>query len=155
MPLFSARSIAALNTCDDEFKLICYALIRDVNFSVLEGHRDERRQNMLFEAGASKLKWPYGNHNAYPSRAIDIAPYVPPYGLLLGDAKQISNLALETDRHKWVVESFIVKTYARLIGHFEREARRREIGIRVGLDWDGDWSTLDQSFDDLGHIELR
>jgi hypothetical protein len=29
------------------------------------------------------------------------------------------------------------------------------VGVRIGVDWDGDLDFFDQSFDDMGHIELR
>jgi hypothetical protein len=34
-------------------------------------------------------------------------------------------------------------------------ARAEGIDIRLGVDWDSDLDFFDQSFDDLGHIELR
>ncbi len=52
------------------------------------------------------------------------------------------------------IDSFVLKSYARLIGHIERVAYVNDIWIRLGLDWDGDFDMLDQNFDDLGHWEL-
>lgn len=41
----------------------------------MEGHRDEDRQNKLFEEGKTKVKWPDSKHNTSPSKASDSAPY--------------------------------------------------------------------------------
>jgi hypothetical protein len=53
------------------------------------------------------------------------------------------------------INSMIDKSYARLMGHIEAIAYVNDIGIRLGLDWDGDYNLLDQTFHDLGHWELE
>jgi len=47
-----------------------------MDFTVLEGHRGEERQNELQAAGKSQLRYPNSKHNTFPSMAVDIAPWV-------------------------------------------------------------------------------
>src|SRR3546814_13614528 len=55
--------------------LVFEKVVQDFDCSVIEGHRDQAAQDKAFAEGHSKLKWPHGNHNALPSRAVDVAPY--------------------------------------------------------------------------------
>lgn len=50
-----------------------YKSVRDI--TVLCGHRSKVEQERCFAAGASQLHWPESKHNAYPSLAVDLAPY--------------------------------------------------------------------------------
>lgn len=74
MSEFGAESLRKLRTCDPRLQ----ALFARVNAvwpcTIIEGHRGEEAQNKAFREGKSKLKWPHGNHNAYPSRAVDVLP---------------------------------------------------------------------------------
>jgi len=158
MPSFGNSSQLKLNTCDSDIQLICNEGIKLIDFSVITGHRTKKDQNALFPK-YTKLKWPKGKHNSFPSRAVDIAPYVKPYGTLFGGKDQllsIQNYWLGEGKSKGLaqINAFIEKAYARMIGHIERIAFINNIEIRVGIDWDKDYDLLDQSFHDLGHWEL-
>ena len=75
MPSFSKKSIDNLVTCDQKLQAILNRAIEDFDFSVIGGYRDEKTQNKYYDEGRSRLKYPYSNHNKYPSRAVDIVPY--------------------------------------------------------------------------------
>jgi peptidoglycan L-alanyl-D-glutamate endopeptidase CwlK len=75
MPRFSSHSLAVLKTVDPSLREICMRAIKEYDFSVLCGHRNEHDQNEAYDAGRSRLKWPNSKHNSYPSLAVDIAPY--------------------------------------------------------------------------------
>ena len=75
MPVFGKASLKELSECDARLQEIANEAIKYFDFSVLEGHRNERDQNIAYAKGLSKLKWPFGNHNASPSRAMDLAPF--------------------------------------------------------------------------------
>ena len=75
MNKFSSHSLNQLLTCDEQLQEIMNRAIVEIDFSVLCGFRNEKDQNYAFDNGFSKLKWPESNHNFYPSRAVDIAPY--------------------------------------------------------------------------------
>jgi len=104
------------------------------------------------------LKWPDSKHNITPERplsdAVDVWPWVPPFGALSGNPEHIATIALManvTDEEAW---DFVYKAFARVYGVFEACAGLRGYKTRWGGDWDGDGNLLDQNFHDLPHIEF-
>lgn len=154
MPAFGTGSQKKLNTCTSEIQLICNEAIKYIDFSIVTGHRTKEEQNALYPK-YTKLKWPKGNHNSFPSNAVDIAPYIKPYGTIFGGKDQIEKMMSTYNKSKAEANDFVLKSYARLIGYIEAVAIQKNISIRVGMDWDGDFDMLDQSFHDLGHWELK
>lgn len=75
MPHFSKKSEARLQTCHPDLQAVCRELIKQFDFSVLEGHRGEDEQNAAYKKGNSQLRFPNSAHNKTPSLAVDIAPY--------------------------------------------------------------------------------
>ena len=128
MPTFGNKSKEKLLTCDQKLQLVCWEAIALMDFTVLDGHRNEETQNKLFEEGKSKLRWPDSKHNIYLSRAIDVAPYPIDW----------------EDKERFYM----------LAGIMFGVADRHRIKLRWGGDWDGDFSFKDQSFNDLPHFEL-
>lgn len=159
MPSFGTSSQKRLNTCESDIQIICDEAIKIIDFSIITGHRTEEKQNALYPK-YTKLLWPDGKHNSFPSRAIDIAPYISPYGAIFGSKAQLLDIQDKLlnegkSRSLKQINDFVLKSYARLIGHIEAIAAIKGIDIRVGIDWDGDFNMLDQTFHDLGHWELR
>lgn len=72
---FGQKSLERLRTCHDDLQLLCYAILEEMDITVLCGHRGEKEQNEAFIKGNSKLKFPKSKHNKVPSLAVDIAPY--------------------------------------------------------------------------------
>jgi peptidoglycan L-alanyl-D-glutamate endopeptidase CwlK len=136
MPVFSATSKQRLATCDSRLQLLLNEAIKHIDFVVVEGHRDEAAQNEAFRKGASKKRWPNGNHNAVPSRAVDIAPYFPDVKIDWND----------------------LVAFGRLMGFIQCLAILHGVKLRFGLDWDGDFRSVNrdpnESFLDAPHIEL-
>ena len=153
MPAFGASSKKKLETCHEDIIEICNEAIQLVDFSIITGHRTKEEQNALYPK-YTKLKWPNGNHNSFPSRAVDVAPYIKPYGVIFGNPAEIVKMMDLTGVSEIEAKTFVQKSYARLIGIIEGIAFQRDIEIRVGIDWDGDFDMLDQTFHDLGHWEL-
>jgi peptidoglycan L-alanyl-D-glutamate endopeptidase CwlK len=122
-----------LATCDLRLQSILNEAIKQIDFVVLEGHRNKEAQEAAFKKGTTKLHWPNGNHNKLPSRAVDIAPY-------FKDAPSIDWKDLPA--------------FGRLMGYIQRIAFEKNIKLRFGLDWDGDFRSMDESFLDAPHIEL-
>ena len=159
MPSFGAGSQKKLNTCESDIRIICDEAIKIIDFSIITGHRTKEEQNALYPK-YTKLLFPNGKHNSFPSRAVDIAPYIAPYGAIFGSKKQLLDIQDRLfnegkSRSLKQINDFVLKSYARLIGHIEAIAANKGIDIRVGIDWDGDFNMLDQTFHDLGHWELR
>ncbi len=130
MPRFGTRSKNNLKTCDQRLQNIFNEVIKHVDCSVIEGHREEERQNKLYEEGKTMVKFPNGRHNAYPSRASDVVPYPIDW----------------SDRERFTLFAGFVKGIAK--GMYN-------IDLRWGGDWDSDWEVSDNRFDDFPHFEIK
>lgn len=128
MAEFGKISLARLHTCDYRLQDICKEAIKIIDFSVLEGHRPENRQNALFHENKTKVMWPDSKHNDFPSLAVDIAPYPIDW----------------EDKERFYYLAGVMKGIA--LG--------KGISLRWGGDWDSDNDFSDQTFDDLVHFEL-
>ena len=128
MPSFGERSTLHLNTLDYRLVAVCREIIEYYDFTIVCGHRGEEAQNEAYATGASRKRWPRSIHNQNPSQAIDVATY---------PINWKDDLA-----------------FAYLAGLFGSAARRRGFALRWGGDWDGDGSSVDQSFMDIGHLEI-
>lgn len=139
MPSFSETSKQRLATCDRRLQDILNEAIRYVDFTVIEGHRNEADQNAAFARGASKLRFPHGNHNAFPSRAVDIAP-------------------VNYTTGKASIDWGDLIAFGRLMGIVQVIAMQKGIRLRFGLDWDGDFHSVNrdstETFLDAPHVEL-
>jgi peptidoglycan L-alanyl-D-glutamate endopeptidase CwlK len=129
MPYFGRRSKKSLATCDERLQKVFNEVIKHVDCSVIEGHRDEERQNKLYEEGKTKVYWPNGRHNAKPSKAADVVPYPIDWD----------------DRERFHLFAGFVIGIAKSMG----------INLRWGGDWDQDWTVMDNKFDDFPHFEIK
>ena len=75
MAKFGKRSLANLKTCHPDLQKIMTAAILWVDFSVVCGHRSEKKQTEAYQNGYSKLEFPLSKHNIAPSKAVDVIPY--------------------------------------------------------------------------------
>ncbi len=126
---FSHSSAERLATCDPRLQDLFNNVIEHVDCTIVEGHRDEARQNEMFRTGKSQLRWPNGKHNSMPSRAVDAAPYPIDWG----------------DRERATLFAGLVMGLGRANG----------LRLIWGGDWSGDWQVKDNHFDDLWHFELE
>ena len=129
MPRFGKRSRSRLSTCDDRLQDLFKEVVKHFDCSVIQGHRGKADQNKAFDEGRSKLRYPDGNHNAVPSKAVDVAPYPIDW----------------SDRDRFHYFSGFVMGIASQMG----------LKIRWGGDWDRDTQVKDNKFDDLPHFEIR
>ena len=129
MPYFGERSKKNLKTCDEDLVFLFEEVIKYFDCSVLEGHRGKKLQNKYFKEGKSKLKFPEGNHNKKPSKAVDVVPYPIDF----------------SDRERMTYFAGFVKGMAAVLG----------IPICWGGDWNSNTEVKDNNFDDLPHFELR
>tara|TARA_Y100001963_G_scaffold57378_1_gene80296 strand:+ start:6566 stop:6973 length:408 start_codon:yes stop_codon:yes gene_type:complete len=128
MPKFGKRSRERLATCDKRLQDIFNEVIQFVDCSILEGHREEERQNALFDEGKTLVKYPDGRHNSNPSRAVDVTPYPVDW---------------EDRERQTLFAGFVLGL-----------ARSKGIKLRWGGDWDQDFQVMDNRFDDFPHFEL-
>ena len=129
MPRFGNKSKSNLATCNKDLQKIFNEVIKYVDCSVLEGSRDEYRQNKLYEEGKTKVRFPMGRHNSNPSRAVDVTPYPIDW----------------EDRERQTLFAGFVLGIARSMG----------IKLRWGGDWDQDFQVSDNRFDDFPHFEIK
>lgn len=132
--VFSQRSRQRLQSCHRDLQLLMREALWSpdcpMDFTVLEGHRGEERQNELQAAGKSQLRYPNSKHNTFPSMAVDIAPWV--NGTISWDWDHFNPLA-----------DHILDTWAMLVldGRTSGEFK---------LTWGGTW----RSFPDGPHFQL-
>ena len=127
--IFSSTSKSRLRTCHPKLQEGFNEVIKHMDCSVLEGQRSEERQNELFKEGKTKVVFPNSKHNAKPySKAVDVAPYPIDWD----------------DRERQTL----------FAGFVLGMAKAMNINRRWGGDWDKDWETSDNRFDDFPHFEL-
>jgi len=128
MPTFSAISRERLETCDERLQRVFQEVVKHFDCSIVEGHRVQAAQHRAYTTGASKVYWPKGKHNSFPSKAVDAMPYPV-------DWKDINRLCY-------------------FAGYVMETALSMGIKLRWGKDWDGDTDLNDQTFNDGPHFEL-
>lgn len=128
MPNFSIMSQRRLSSCDPRLQDILNEAIKQIDFTVLCGRRNQADQEDALRRGHTKLPFPKSKHNGDPSKAVDIAPYPINWK--------------DTAR------------FARLAGYIERIAFERGTHLRWGGDWDQDFETADERFVDMPHLEI-
>lgn len=150
MPQFSKHSLDQLATCTAALQILCNQAIRYVDFRVQEGHRNKEAQEDAFARGATQLRWPNGNHNAFPSKAVDLWPFVD--GKFIGfpnDPKMTPSQKAACIRY-WMYFCGQIRMLADVLF-----AQGKLPGtIRWGGDWDSDDNLTDQSFNDWPHWEV-
>ena len=128
MPSFSEASKRELATCDPLLQAVFEEVIKHFDCTILEGHRGEAKQNAAFNTGKSKVRYPYGKHNAIPSRAVDVSPFPIDW----------------SDRERMTL----------FAGFVMGIATGKGIRLRWGGDWNQNTQVKDNRFDDLVHFEL-
>ena len=129
MPKFGKRSKERLKTCHADIRMVMNEVIKYVDCSILEGHREKERQNQLYDEGKTKVLYPNGRHNDYPSNAVDVVPYPVNW----------------QDRERMTLFAGFVLGVANQMG----------VNLRWGGDWDQDWYVHDNKFDDFPHFEIK
>lgn len=128
MAKFSDNSKGLLSSCDARLQKICCRAIEIMDFTIITGYRTKEDQDKAIAEGNSKLPWPKGKHNKYPSLAVDIAPYPIDW----------------SDTNRFILLAGIMLGIASVQG----------IKLRWGGDWDGNFNLKKNKFNDLGHFEI-
>lgn len=129
---FGYGSLKQRDTLHPDLKKVLDEASKTFNFTILCGYRNEEDQNKAYKEGNSKVKWPDSRHNTYPSEAVDCVPY-----------------------DKTGVPWKDVYRFARMMGHIEAAAIRVGVQIELGMDWDMDGDTVEHSFKDFPHVQLK
>lgn len=128
MPSFSGKSAARLAGCHPDLQRVLNKAIERYDFTVLCGHRTKAAQELAYTRGNSTLRWPHSKHNAEPALAVDIAP--------------------------WPLDWSDTARFRELAHYVLGVADALGVPLRWGGDWDRDFDSADQRFDDLPHFEL-
>lgn len=126
--MLSERDKTRLASVDYRLVRLVEEVSKNFPLMVICGHRGEAEQNAAFEAKKTKVRWPNSKHNFMPSKAVDLAP-----------------TPLD-----WNNKAAFVALATLMIN----EAKKQDVLIRWGGDWDldGDWK--DEKFLDMPHFEL-
>jgi peptidoglycan L-alanyl-D-glutamate endopeptidase CwlK len=129
MPTFSQRSKRARAELHRKLQELVDEAIKEVDFVILDAQRGRAEQEKAFKGGFSKAHFGQSAHNYEPAVALDIVPYPIDFNNVAGFRA-------------------IAKT-------FMATAKRLNIPLRWGGDWDMDGDWKDERFLDWGHFELH
>lgn len=134
MNTWGKRSQRERATSDARLNEVGDIVLQIKDHSVIKGHRNQVDQHAAFTADpqASKLDWPDGKHNAFPSLAQDVRTWPWP--------------ARESDQRE-------EQLY--LLGLYKGIAHMLGYKLRTGADWDQDGEIADNGFDDFFHVEVE
>ena len=150
MITYSKSSQAAFDSCSPPIqKILLYTKdVLKIDHTVICGHRGEQEQNALYygEPKRTHIKWPDGEHNVFPSNAVDVVPYTRLWNRFGGIHWH--------DKDPKIKESYY-REIVRFAAIFQMVALLKfGIKTRWGGDWDKDWSLMDNKFNDYPHHEL-
>jgi len=128
----SQSSQDKLKNCDERLQELFNKVSQFYPCQIIEGFRDKARQDEAYQKGFSKLQWPDGKHNHFPSFAVDVAPLI--------DGKIDWN-----NKEQFYHFAGFVLGIAAILG----------INIRWGGDWNNNLDLKDQTFFDLPHFEVN
>ena len=129
MPKFSKRSKAKLETCHPLLQKLFNEVIKHQDCTIIEGVRSLEKQKEYVRNGVSKtLNSKHLEQTDGYSYAVDCIKYPINWN----------------DSARNYMFAGYVKGVAASLG----------IGIRMGADWNGNFTAKDQSFHDLPHFEL-
>jgi len=160
VPRFGEKSQSNRETLHPHLQCVLDLAIKSVDFAIVKGHRGQKEQDSLFDRGLSKVKFPNSKHNANPSLAADIYPYVETIAgvkanlTLTGHPAQIRQIAKLAKVSFAAARSYVLQMFMRMVGAVLAAAAALDVTLRSGSDWDRDGDTLDQSFNDLCHVEV-
>lgn len=135
MPTFGNTSTRRIRSCHTVLQVLFTRIVAKRDISITEGERGEAKQNLYFDRGLSKLKYPQSKHNSSPSMAADVVPY----------PEMWNNLAAFKEIRLLILDEWELMKKEHLTGGYE---------LRHGADWDMDGDTTDQTFMDWPHWEL-
>jgi peptidoglycan LD-endopeptidase CwlK len=125
-----ARSLKVLKTLPPELQKIYVAVNKTMPIVLTDGRRGRIAQTMAYKSGHSKVKFGDSPHNYDPPLACDAYPA--PFSSRITVAQMV-----KLDRV------------------IQQEAKRLNVPIREGVDWDRDGNWTNDRWRDLPHTELH
>lgn len=128
MYTFSKKSLEKLNTADERLQRLFKEVIKETDITIIFGHRSSEEQFELYKQGREFInnQWvktgktvtnldginKKSNHNYYPSKAVDIAPYPIDWNNI----------------ERFKILSSVVK--------------RKALELGINVQWGGDWKSF-------------
>lgn len=129
MPSFGRVSESRLATCHPKLQKVFREVIKHVDCSILEGHREEERHIQLKQEGRTTVDYEDSTHSKTPSEGVDSMRYPISW----------------TDLERQTLFAGFVLGIAQGMG----------IKLIWGNDWDRDFETKDTNFNDYPHFQLH
>lgn len=108
---YGNKSINNLKECHTDLQILFNEVLKIIDHSIVCGFRGKKEQDKAFESGNSKVKFPHGKHNSFPSNAVDAYPYPIDYkdkeriiyfaGIVMGVAEKLYEAGKITHKIKW------------------------------------------------------
>jgi peptidoglycan L-alanyl-D-glutamate endopeptidase CwlK len=141
---YGKRSIEVRATIHPDLQKIFDEVLKKIDHAQVCGFRGEKDQNEAYDKGFSQVRFPHGNHNKYPSTAVDAYPY------------PITDLNSKNQRERELYKQrmcyfagWVMDIAARLF-----EEGKVSHKLKWGADWDSDTELKDHNFLDYPHFEL-
>ena len=148
---FGASSTRELDTLKEPLERVLTRAIEIFDFSITEGSRTIETQIRNLRKGVSKTidsrHIPRDEEGEYVSEGLGEAADLVPFQAGVNPWPQPAD-SPETREKK-------LRRFYFMQGILYAVAAEVGTNVRMGVDWDGDLDFFDQTFDDLGHIELR
>ena len=155
MPVFGEKSKAKRATCHPLIQKVTGLAIRRWDFTFIHGSRGQEIQNELFRSGLSKTPWPQSQHN-HLSTITDVSEgYAAEVGEELSMAFDFAPWHKNSPHVRWDRDEEFYHMAGLIIGISDDYLYEMGFRFRYGGDWNSDQDLRDQTFMDLGHLELR
>jgi len=139
------KSSAILSTCDFGIQAVINRAAETLSLKVICGHREKAAQDAAFYSipRRSKKKYPDSPHNQVPSLAVDVTPDDVRWDILNDPTIN------PKEYYKQINQAYFNAGIILATG--------KEMGTELifGGDWNVDYNTKDNNFDDLFHFQLR
>lgn len=126
---YSKKSLERLETCHPDIQKVFKEAIKYLDLTIIEGVRTKETQEEYVRTGRSKTM------NSKHLKQAD------------GYSHAVDVMLHKIEWDNWNRNYMVV-------GFIRGIAAMQGVELRCGADWDGDWTTKDQSFHDLPHFEL-
>lgn len=130
MPQFGARSLTNLAKVHPKLRAVLDEAIKETDFTVICGNRGREEQEKAFAEGKSKARFGSSPHNYDPAAAVDVIP---------------------SPFNGWNDKEGFHRVATAILA----AAKKLNIPMRWGNDWNMNGRTDDEKFVDTPHFELH
>lgn len=130
MARFGQRSLTLLREAHPDLQKVLNEAIKGADFTIIKAYRGKAEQDDAFKRRVSKARFGQSAHNFKPSCAIDFIPY--PF-------------------KGWEDKA----GFKAVADHILATAKKMNVPVRWGADWNMNGKTNDEKFSDSPHIELH